>query len=281
MTDTVITEREGHILRIGLNRPEKLNAFDVDMIRQLAAAYTELAKDRELRCGVVWAEGRYFTSGLDLPSLVRNIPAEVASRVVKPITRPIPFDVPLGPLTPAIPPGKVDPWGVSSDPCPKPIITAVHGRCFTLGIELMLCAQVNVAGEEATFTQYEVSRGLLPFGGGTVRWPLAAGAHNAYRYLLTGDELDAAEALRIGLVQQVVPTEGCLPAAMEIAEKIAQQAPLAVQAVIANVRLAQSKGTGAALGKVQRELARLMLTKDVRRGFRAYQQRTTAEFEGN
>jgi enoyl-CoA hydratase len=168
MTDTVATERHGHVLLIGLNRPDKLNAFDVGMIRQLADAYTELARDRQLRCGVLWVQGRYFTSGLDPGSLVRHLPVEVASR----ITRHIPL-VEL--LTPAISRGKIDPWGVSTPPCPKPVVTAVHGPCYTLGIELMLSAQVNIAGEETTFTQYEVGRGLLPFAGARCagRWPWA------------------------------------------------------------------------------------------------------------
>ncbi len=261
MTDKVLTERRGHLLLMGLNRPDKLNAFDPEMIRQLAAAYTELAKDRELRCGVVWAQGRYFTSGLDLAALVKRLPYEVFS--------------------PTISRGMVDPWGVTRKPCPKPIVTAVQGRCYTLGIELMLCGQLSIAAEDATFLQYEVSRGLFPFGGGTVRWPLAVGTHNANRYLLTGEEFGAAEALRIGLVQQVVPAEQCLPAAIEMAEKIAQQAPLGVQAVLRNTRLAQSRGADVALRKLRPQILRLLLSKDVRRGFKAFQERRTAEFQGN
>ena len=81
MSDVVVTERMGHVLLIGLNRPDKLNAVDAEVIRQLSAAYTELANDRELRCGVVWAEGRYFTSGLDLGSLAKSMPAEILSTV--------------------------------------------------------------------------------------------------------------------------------------------------------------------------------------------------------
>jgi enoyl-CoA hydratase/carnithine racemase len=275
MPDAVVTERRGHVLLIGLNRPDKLNAFDADLIRRLSAAYTELARDRELRCGVVWAEGRYFTSGLDLGSLSRSLPAEVVASVLRPL--PLPFE----PVRGLIPKGNVDPWCVSASPCPKPIVTAVHGRCYTVGIELMLCAQVNIAGEEASFIQAEVSRGMFPFGGGTVRWPLAVGTHNAYRYLLTGDELGAAEALRIGLVQEVVPTERCLPAAVELAERIAAQAPLGVRAVLASVRDAQDDGAGAAIGRLHRRLARLLISKDVRRGLQAFRQRRAAEFQGD
>ncbi|MGH8562181.1 MAG: enoyl-CoA hydratase-related protein, partial [Nevskiales bacterium] len=172
-------------------------------------------------------------------------------------------------------------WGVTTDPCPKPIVTAVQGRCFTLGIELLLCGQVTIASEEASFTQFEVNRGIFPFGGGTVRWPLAVGTQNAYRYLLTGEDLDATEALRIGLVQQVVPAGQCLPAAIAMAEKIAANAPLGVQAVLRNARLAQSKGIKTALRKLRWQFLRLILSKDARRGVEAFKARKTAEFKGD
>lgn len=261
MAEKILVERRGALLHISLNRPDKLNAFDPEMIGQLAAAYTQLAKDRELRCGVLSAQGRYFTSGLDLAAIVKHLPREL--------------------ISPMVPRGMVDPWGVTTEPCPKPVVTAVQGRCYTLGIELMLCAQVNIAAQEATFTQSEVSRGIFPFGGGTVRWPLAVGTHNAYRYLLTGDELDANEALRIGLVQRVVPAEQCLPAAFEMAETIARQAPLGVQATLRNVRLSQTKGPKAALRKLRWQFFRLLMSKDARRGLEAFKARKTAEFKGD
>jgi enoyl-CoA hydratase/carnithine racemase len=274
MTGTVATERRGHILLIGFNRPEKLNSFTPEMLRDLAEAYGALADDRELRVGVVHAAGRDFTAGLDMPSIAKQMPWEVASRV----TNKLPF---VEPIKAMVPKGGIDPWGVSTDPCPKPIVTAVQGRCFTLGIELMLAAQINVVAEDATFTQYEVSRGLFPFGGGTVRWAPTAGLHNAYRYVLTGEEFDAAEAYRLGLAQHVVPADQLLDKAIEVAELVAKQAPLGVQAALKNMRLAQDKGAKAALGKLYFELAKVMMSKDVRRGVKAFQERTEAKFEGN
>lgn len=261
MPEKISLERRGHLLLIGLNRPAKLNAFDPEMIRELAAAYTELAKDKDLRCGVLWAQGSDFTAGLDMPAIARHVPKAL--------------------FQPFIPRGMVDPWGVSTAPCPKPLVTAVQGRCYTLGIELLLCNQVTVASADAQFTQYEVSRGLFPFGGGTVRWPQAVGANNAYRYLLTGDWFDAQEAHRLGLVQEVVPAEQCLPRAIEIAEKIAAQAPLGVQAVLRSTRLSQSRGASTALGKLNMQILRLFLSKDAKRGIEAFKNRTTAKFEGN
>ncbi len=262
MTEKVTVERRGHLLLIGLNRPDKLNAFDPEMIGQLAAAYTRLDEDRELRCGVLWAEGRYFTSGLELDKVAKALPRElIAPRM--------------------LPRGAVNPWGTSGKVCRKPIISAVEGPCYTLGIELILCGQITVASENARFTQAEISRGIFPFGGGTVRWPLATGTQNAYLHILTADEFDAAEAWRIGLVQKVVAPGEALKEAIAIAERIAQQAPLGVQATMESVRHMQTHGARSALRRVTGKLLRLMLSKDARRGVAAFKARQPARFEGN
>lgn len=261
MTTLISVERRGHVLLIGLNRPDKLNAFNPEMIRELAEAYALLARDKSLRCGVLWAAGSDFTAGLDLPAIARHVPKAI--------------------FQPFIPYGAVDPWGVRTAPCPKPLVTAVNGRCYTLGIELLLCNQITIAADNASFSQYEVGRGLFPFGGGTVRWPLAAGTNNAYRYTLTGDWFDAREAYRLGLVQEVVPAGTELERAIALAEKIAAQAPLGVQAVLRSTRLAQDQGSGAALGRLGRQILRLFLSKDAKRGVEAFKNRTAAEFQGD
>jgi enoyl-CoA hydratase/carnithine racemase len=261
MSNNILVERRGHVLLIGFNRPEKRNAFTPEMIRELATAYAQLAEDPELRCGVLWAQGQDFTAGLDMPAIIKAVPTAI--------------------FNPLVPRGAIDPWGISTPPCPKPIVTAVQGRCYTLGIELMLCNQISIASDNAQFTQYEVSRGLFPFGGGTVRWPQSVGVNNAYRYMLTGDWFDAQEAYRLGLVQQVVPAGQELQVAIELAEKIAAQAPLGVQAILRSTRLAQSKGAETALSKIRGQIFRIFLSKDLRRGVAAFKARTTAKFEGN
>lgn len=261
MEEKVLVERRGHLLLIGLNRPDKLNAFDPEMITQLSRAYQTLDQDPELRCGVLWAAGRYFTSGLDLAKIVKSLPKEVVS--------------------PMIPRGSVDPWGVSTKPCKKPVVSAVEGPCYTLGIELLLCAQITVASRAATFTQSEITRGIFPFGGGTARWPLAVGTNNAYYHLLTADEFDAEEALRIGLVQKVVEAGEALDEAIIIAEKIAQNAPLGVLATLESVRRTQAKGLNAALSKLRLKFMRLILSKDAKRGLEAFKARKTADFKGD
>jgi len=261
MTQKILVERRGPLLLMGLNRPDKLNAFDPEMIGQLARAYAQLDRERELRVGVLWAEGRYFTSGLDLATIVAHMPKEL--------------------FKPIIPRGTIDPWGVKTRPCRKPVVTAVEGPCYTLGIELALNGQVTVASDNARFTQSEVARGIFPFGGGTARWPVTTGTNNAYLHLLTADEFDAAEAYRIGLVQKVVKPGEALPAAIAIAEQIARQAPLGVQATLESVRLMQSRGARAALSKLRLKFLRLLLSRDARRGVEAFKARRAAEFQGN
>ena len=104
-----------------------------------------------------------------------------------------------------MPEGGINPWQVEGQQLTKPVVIAVQGTCLTLGIELMLASDIVVAADSATFAQIEVARGILPFGGATIRFPRAVGWGNAMRWILTGDTFDAAEALRIGLVQEVVP----------------------------------------------------------------------------
>lgn len=256
----VLVERRGHLLLIGLNRPDKLNAFDPEMIRQLSDAYTLLDRDRELRCGVLWASGRYFTSGLDLAKIVKSIPRQL--------------------ISPMIPRRQIDPWGIGNV-CSKPVVSAVEGCCYTLGIELILCGQVTVASESATFTQSEIARGIFPFGGGTVRWPLAVGTQNAYLHLLTADVFDAAEAYRIGLVQKIAKPGETLAAAIAIAEQISRHAPLGVRATLRSVRHMQTHGARSALGKLRMTFFRLLMSKDARRGVEAFKERKAAEFKGD
>lgn len=255
MTDKIRVERRGHLLLIGLNRPEKLNALDPEMITALANAYTLLDRDKDLRCGVLWAEGRYFTSGLDLGKILKALPKEI--------------------IAPMIPRGGVNPLATTGRACRKPIVSAVEGPCYTVGIELILAGQITVASENARFTQAEITRGIFPFGGGTVRWPLAVGTQNAYLHLLTADEFDAAEAYRIGLVQKLVPPGEALAEAIAIAETIARRAPLGVQATLESVRHMQSRGARSAFSRLKWKFIRLLLSKDARSGVAAFKARTS------
>jgi len=253
----VTTEKVGHVLKIGLNRPDKMNAADEEMLHQLALAYGELEKEKELRVGLVFAHGDHFTAGLDL------------------------FDV--GPKMQTgklqlVPEGGIDPWGIQTKQVSKPVVMATRGTCFTLGVELALASDIVIAASDSKFAQLEVARAILPFGGGTIRLPKVAGHAKAMQYLLTGDSFGANEALAMGMINEIVEPGQELGRAMQFAEKIAAQAPLAVQATLASARNADSENEKQQLFI---RLGNLMATKDVERGMQAFISKQPAQFEGN
>ena len=255
----VTVDRDGHLLLIGFNRPDKMNAADYALLSELALAYGELDRDPELRVGVVYAHGEHFTAGLDLADIVPRIGANGLDMV---------------------PEGGIHPWGMDGTRVSKPVVLAVQGTCLTLGIELALASDVVIAASDTSFAQLEVGRAILPFGGATTRFAAAAGWGNAMRWMLTGDRFDAHEAHRMGLVQEVVEPGQQLARATEIARTIAAQAPLAVQATLANARLAVAEGEQAAAAKLPGELVRLMQSEDARIGVEAFMTRSTPQFVG-
>src|SRR3954471_6705047 len=221
MTNSTLSiERDGHLLLMGLNRPEKRNAFDLAMLEELSLAYAELESDDDLRAGVLYANGDHFTGGLDLISVGPNLASGQS-----------PF-----------PEAGRDPWRLDGA-WTKPVVAAAQGWVMTLGIELLLAADVRVARADARFSQLEVRRGIYPFGGASVRFPQVAGWGNAMRWILTGDEFDAAEALRVGLVQEVAADgAAALERARAIARTIAEEAaPLGVRTTLASAHRARDE----------------------------------------
>jgi len=229
------------------------------MLQELSLAYAELENDPELRAGLVYAHGEHFTGGLDLADVGPRIGADGLDITAE---------------------GGIDPWQVSGVALSKPVVVAVQGTCLTLGIELILSADITVAADSTRFGQLEVARGILPFGGATIRFPRAVGWGNAMRWILTGDLFDAAEALRIGLVQEVVPHGEQYARGLELAQRIAAQAPLAVQATLANARLALRESDAAAEAQLQPALVRLAGSEDAAIGLRAFATRQPADFVG-
>src|SRR5208282_3845207 len=246
LTEPITVERDGYVLLIGINRPAKRNALDLAAIEALGAAYETLGTDDELRAGMLFAHGDHFSAGLDL--------AEVGPAVAK--------------YGPGALGGshRFDPFGVWRDPVPKPVVLAVNGIAYTLSIELALAADIVVAADDVRFRQLEVGRGILPFGGATFRAPAQLGWGNAMRFLLTAESFGAAEALRIGLVQEVVPRDTLLDRSVAVAEKIADRAPLGVLATLASARKARSEGQAAAIQALRPEIVRLMKSEDAREG---------------
>jgi enoyl-CoA hydratase len=258
--ETAVTvERRGHVLLMGLNRPGKRNAFNLTLIDQLAVAYHELEEDEELRCGVLFAHGDHFTGGLDL--------AEVGPVIQE------------GKLK-MTDEGRRDPWrkdGIWT----TPIVAAVQGWVMTLAIELLLAADIRIAAENARFSQMEINRGIYAFGGATIRLPRDAGWGNAMRWLLTGEVYDAAEALRIGLVQEVVETGTERDRAIELAEAIATRSgPLGVKTTLESAHRARLEGEKAAIARLEPDMVRLFESEDGREGLASFVERREARFIG-
>jgi enoyl-CoA hydratase len=162
----------------------------------------------------------------------------------------------------------------------KPLVMTVQGYCYTLGIELLLAADVRVAADSTRFAQIEVARGIYPIGGATLRLVQEAGWGNAMRWLLTGETFDAAEALRIGLVQSVAPHGEQFETALRIAQTIAAQAPLAVRATLRSARLQRDTTEAAATARLLPDMLPLLASDDAREGLRAFLERRPGRFTG-
>ena len=251
----------GCLLLIAINRPAKRNGFTPKMFRELGEAYTRLDSDAALRVGVLNAVGAHFTAGLDLPSI-----APLMRRGEK-----------------AVPLGLVDPLDLGMPGYQrrtKPMVVAVKGITYTLGIELMLAADIVVAADDCRFSQLEVKRGIMATGGATLRMAERAGLGNAMLHLLTGDEFGSNEALRLNFVQRVVPAGQELAEAVKIATAIAAQAPLAVVATRLNVLKAVEHGPVVAMHDFIGVQQGLSNSADAKEGVASFVEKREARFTG-
>lgn len=180
---SVFAEAENHILKITISNTRKKNAFHPEMMLQLSNALTTLHNDPELWVGVIAAEGDDFTSGLDMP------------KFFGPNANPTP-----------IPDTNIDAFGLRNV-CSKPIVTAVQGICYTVGIEMALAGDIIVAAEDSRFCQMEAKRGIAPLGGTHFRYVARSGWGNAMYHLLLCDEFGAAEVHRVGIRNRVMNSQ--------------------------------------------------------------------------
>lgn len=254
----ITLERRGHVLLVGLDRVAKRNAFDTAMYLELGRAYAALERDEQARCAVLFAHGDHFTGGLQLDEFSANF---AAGRM------------------PVAPDG-LDPLGLVGAARTKPVLCAVQGICFTIGIELLLATDVRVAARGTRFGQIEVKRGIYPVGGATLRFVREVGWGNAMRWLLTGDEFGAEEALRMGLVQELTEHGAQLDRAVALAEVIAAQAPLGVRATLSSSRAAVLDGERSAAERLLPDLQPLLASDDAREGVASFLERRAGRFTG-
>ena len=259
MTDLVTVERREHVLLVGVNRPDKRNAWNREVIAGVTGALSELRDDDHLRAGVVFGHGEHFTAGLDLMDVLPVL-AEGEGATI-------------------LPEGDVDPWDFLGEPCPKPVVVAVHGRCYTLGIELILASPVAIASADTVFAQLEVARGIFPLGGGAPRLATHLGKAGA-KWLLTAEEFGAQEAHDAGLVSEVVEPGRQLERAIEVAEQIASNAPLGVQAALAAVRAAERAARDAAAEELRGRSMTVFTSEDAMEGMTAMMERRDPAYRG-
>lgn len=250
-------DQDGRIATITLDRPEKLNAMDRDMYRDISDRLSEIDRDDSIWVGIVTGAGdRAFTAGADLVTV--HAPAAEADLRWR-ASRPDRFDLGLE--------------------VQKPLIAAVNGYCLAGGLELALVCDIRLASERAQFGTPEVRWNLL-HGFGAQLLPQIVGLSNAMYLLLTGSFIDAAEAHRIGLVQEVVPHERLMARAHELAEQICANGPVAVR--MTKELALRSRDLSTADGvRYYQALQRLIETsEDLEEGTRAFAEKRAPVFSG-
>jgi enoyl-CoA hydratase/carnithine racemase len=254
----VTVERRGEILLIGIDRPQAQNLLDAPVLLGLGKAYYQLDHDDGLRVAVLHGIGPDFSLGVDLASLAA---AQAAGTF------------------PPKDPDFINSFGLRPPYRTKPVVVAVQGGVKFGAHELFLAADIRVASADTKFSQGEVTRGVFPGGGATVRLPREIGWSNAMRYMLTGEEWGADEAHRLGTVQEVTPAGKQVDRALEIAQKVAAAAPLSVRATLAAAHQPLS-GDDALFQPLTAELLRLNQSEDRKEFLRASREGRAPVFRG-
>lgn len=246
-----------HVATVVLNRPGAMNAIDLEMRRELFACWKRIQDDQAIRVAIVTGAGdRAFSTGADLK---KTMPPKESFAQLN-----------FGAGDQSI--GKL-----ATD---KPLICAINGYALAGGLELALACDIRIASDNARFGLTEVRIGSIPGAGGTQRLPRVVGSSNAMMMMLTGEQIDAAEALRIGLISRVVPREALREEADQIARKIAANAPLCVRAVKKLVVQGQGMPLDAAIDMERYAWGVLRDTEDRIEGRRAFQEKRSPVFQG-
>lgn len=243
------------VVLITLERPGQSNALDLELQDALGACFAALADDASVRCIILTGGHGVFSAGGDLRSMVGCTPVDIMARrtdrVWDPITR-----------------------------CPHPVIAAVCGYAYGGGAELALLCDIVLAGESARFAQPEVRVGIMPGIGGTQRLVRAVGKSNAMRILMTGEPISAVDALRMGLVSEVVPDTELLDAALALARTVAAMPPLAVRQIKEVVIAGVDASLETALMLERKANQLLFATHDQKEGMQAFLDKRKPRFEG-
>jgi len=256
MNPVVLVERPAEgVALVRINRPEARNALNMEVRTLIAQHLTEQADDPAVRCIVLTGNDKAFAAGADIKEMSGLGSIEMLQR------------------------GTLKLWRTIAA-CPKPVIAAVSGFALGGGCELAMTCDIIIAGESARFGQPEVKLGIGHGYGGTVRLPRLVGRGRALELLLTGQMIDAQEALRIGLVNRVVPAERLLEESAQLLRTIFENGPLAVRACLEAVDAGLGMSLDDALLLEANYFGLLSATEDMREGTRAFLEKRKTSFEG-
>ena len=254
----LLVERVEQAALVTLNRPEKNNALSLALLERLQALFRELGDDAAVRVVILKGNDRCFSTGMDLGDLAHVRAMADTQRA-------------LGIFRDA---------NAAIERCPKPVIAAIAGWCLTGGLEMALACDVRVAAESARFGITSSRIGTVAGAGGTQRLPRLIGPGRAKELLFSAEPIDAAEALRIGLVNRVVPRGGEIESALEMARVFARRAPLSLWFAKSAVNVGLTMPLEAALAYEIGLTAQLFTTEDRAEGLRAFQEKRDADFHG-
>ena len=261
----VLVEKEGSVLLVTLNRPEKRNAINCEAMCRLYDAWTELDRDDALRVAILTGKGSTFCAGMDLAEIGKmGAPNPENDWIARAKAEPgLIFGAWLKTYRPR-----------------KPVILAAEGFARAGGTEILQGTDIRVAGESAVFGVTEVQRGLFPMAGSAVRLRRQIGYAVAAEMLLCGEDLPARRAFELGLINHVVPDGQALAKAREIAARIAKNGPLAVKALVATLRETETLPESEAFAIEQKYGMAVMTSEDAREGPRAFLEKRAPVFKG-
>ena len=254
-TSLLFTVQDG-IATVTINRPDKLNALSDAVIHELGEAANRIAGDNDIRAAIITGAGeKAFVAGADINELARlnALEARAFSQKGSQVFRRIELSA-------------------------KPVLAAVNGFALGGGCELAMACHLRIASENAKFGQPEVKLGIIPGYGGTVRLPRLVGRGRALELLMTGAPMDAPEALRIGLVNRVVPLPALLAESEKLLRVILENGPRAVRACLAAVDQQESRGLEEALSLESQRFGDLADTDDFREGTAAFLEKRKPAF---